>query len=328
MNVLCGLANLGNTCYLNATLQILLCIDELNHYLLNIINIQNLHQIHDSFLTKEWIQLFSFILQHNNSTISPNRFIEYSKEISKRKNREEFSGFEQNDANDYFYFIIESFHNSLNKLDSNIKMPNSQYSFINKYIEQIESKDSSIIPTLFQSCLLYNYINLNDGNKEFHKIEHGYTIELSIPSKDNITIYDCFNETFKDDILNEENAWFDEKTNTKKDVIKKTRLCYLPTILSIHLKRWTYTLHKNNKFIDIPINLDLKKFTIETNDDLTTYQLFGIINHMGNINGGHYTSYIRRNNRWFLIDDTQVIEVEERNIIHSKNYCLFYRKIK
>lgn len=325
MDYLCGLANLGNTCYLNSILQILVSIYELNNYLINIQNTENLHKIYDSFLTKEWINLYIFMSKNNNSIISPNRFIEYSREISKRKNRFEFSSFEQNDANDYFYFIIESFHNSLNKLDPNITIPKTNYTFINEYIENIEKNDSSIIPRVFQSCLLYNYINLDTKKKEFHKIEHGYTIELSIPNKDNITIYDCFEETFKEDILNNENAWFDEKTNTKKDLIKHTSICYLPPILIIHLKRWVNYSNKNTKIIQSPLELDLTPFLFD-NSIYKSYELFGIVNHIGNIFGGHYFSYVKKTDSWYCCDDTNFKKINEKNIINSSNYCLFFRR--
>ncbi len=321
MDILCGLANLGNTCYLNSTLQILLNIYELNDYL---VKVSNLNNIHDSFLTKEWINLYKFISDNNHSKISPNRFIEYSKEISKLKNREEFSGFEQNDANDYFYFIIESFHNSLNKIDSEIIMNKSKHTFINDYNNEIQKIDSSIISKLFQSCLLYNYVNMDNGNKEFHKIEHGNTIELSIPNKENITIYDCFLETFKDDKLENENAWFDDKTNNKKNVIKQTRICYLPTILVIHLKRWVNFTNKNTKLIKCPLILDLSEFLFDKSIN-KSYELFGIINHVGNIFGGHYFSYVKKNNDWYCCDDINYSKINENEIINSSNYCLFFR---
>jgi ubiquitin carboxyl-terminal hydrolase 8 len=330
MNNLFGLANLGNTCYLNATLQVIFSIHELNHYLLTINNLQNLHNIDDSHLTREWISLYKFISNNNNSIISPNRFVEYSRVISKRKNRDEFSGMEQNDANDYFYFLIESFHNSLNKLDSIIHFEKSKYNFINEYIENIEKTDYSVIPILFNSCLIYNYINLQNNNKEFHKIEHGYTIELSIPKQSNrenkeITIYDCFDETFKDDILEKENAWFDDKTNTKKDVIKQTKICYLPQILVIHLKRWVNYTHKNTNLIQCPSILDLTPYLFD-NDIYKSYELTGIINHTGNIFGGHYFSYVKKQNEWFCCDDTNTRKMSEKEIINSSNYCLFFRR--
>ena len=55
------------------------------------------------------------------------------------------------------------------------------------------------------------------------------------------------------------------------------------------------------------------------------YELFGIINHEGNVLGGHYYSYIKKN-KWFVFDDNTISQVQD--IVSDKNYCLFYRKIK
>lgn len=321
---LSGLSNLGNTCYLNSTMQILNQIIELNEYLEQI---TELNHINDSTLTLEWIMLQK-LMWKRNVIISPNRFVYQIRKLAQLKGRNEFSGFEQNDANDYFYFTLECIHNSLNLKDNTQNYNKTNDKNINHYLSTLEKTDTSIISKLFTSCLMYTYFNFETKKKEFYKIEHGFTIELSIPNINQISLYDCFEETFKDDELKGENAWYDDKENIKKDVIKQTKICYLPTILSIHLKRWNYPLNKNNKYIEIPFILNLKPYMIEQYNDCAEYELFGIINHSGNIHGGHYTSYIRRNKRWFLMDDIHVTEVEEKNIIHSKNYCLFYRKIK
>jgi ubiquitin carboxyl-terminal hydrolase 8 len=59
----------------------------------------------------------------------------------------------------------------------------------------------------------------------------------------------------------------------------------------------------------------------------TQYELFGIINHQGNMFGGHYFSYIKKND-WYSFDDTTITKIDTKAINDNKNYCLFYRKIK
>lgn len=174
---LSGLSNLGNTCYLNSTLQILFQINELNNYLCSI---DELNKIDDSILTFEWILLYK-LMYKGNVIISPNRFVHQIRELSKKKKRFEFSGYDQNDANDYFYFTIECIHNSLNLKDNSQSYIKSSDKIVNQYLDQLEKTDKSIISKLFVSCFFYNYINVNTNKKEFHKIEHGYTFELSIP---------------------------------------------------------------------------------------------------------------------------------------------------
>ena len=59
------------------------------------------------------------------------------------------------------------------------------------------------------------------------------------------------------------------------------------------------------------------------------YDLYGVCNHMGGVQGGHYTAYVKNSqNEWIHFNDTNVdINEKSVNTIISPNaYCLFYRK--
>ena len=60
---------------------------------------------------------------------------------------------------------------------------------------------------------------------------------------------------------------------------------------------------------------------------LVIYDLYGIVNHMGGVSGGHYTSLVKNaNNKWYHFNDTNVNEVTNlQELITPKAYCLFYR---
>ena len=56
------------------------------------------------------------------------------------------------------------------------------------------------------------------------------------------------------------------------------------------------------------------------------YELFGVINHSGNIYGGHYTSIVRNaNGKWYDYNDAMITEISPNKVIGNKNYCLIYR---
>jgi ubiquitin C-terminal hydrolase len=211
--------------------------------------------------------------------------------------------------------MLDCIHNSLNKLDQTdmIKLKKTNNSELNKEIDIYESKDCSIVHSLFTSFLVYTYINKETNVVEFTKYEPHFMIELSIPLVDNISIEDCIKYTFEEELL--DTLWYDEKTNEKKQLLKKTQIGYYPDILVIHLKRWIH-MHKNKQIVHFDEILVLED---------NKYELFGIINHEGNVFGGHYYSYIKKN-KWFVFNDTTVSQVQD--IISDKNYCLFYRKIK
>jgi ubiquitin C-terminal hydrolase len=197
---------------------------------------------------------------------------------------------------------------------------------VDNYLKNITEKECSMVTQLFVCCILNQYINPITKKVEFYKLEHEHKIELSIPKKNNITLEDCLVDTFKEDSLHGENAWFDEKENIKKNVLKRCALAYTPTILCLHLKRWRENLSKNKTNVVSPFLLDITRFTIYKEKQL--YELFGILNHEGGIKGGHYYSYVLRGTQWFSLNDQMVQLISSDAIIHESNYCLFYRKIK
>ena len=64
------------------------------------------------------------------------------------------------------------------------------------------------------------------------------------------------------------------------------------------------------------------------NKESFIYEVFGICNHSGNCFGGHYYSYIKNNNKWFIFNDTNVSEISENKLITNKAYMFFFKKIK
>jgi ubiquitin C-terminal hydrolase len=295
-------------------------MDELNEHLLKVENVKS--RI-DSVVTFEWLQLYK-LFKDNHGTILPNRFIERMKQVSVQKNRDEFSSHEQCDSVDFFEFILECIHNSLNLMTPPIKR--SIKTQVDKYLQDIEVSDCSIVSNLFLSCSMNRYMSPDYNKIEFDKLEHEYTVSLSIPENNSVSLKDCFSYTFKEELLTGENAWFDEKENVKKNVIKRSYLCHTPKILVLHLKKWNTNMVKKRIKIDIPFILDIQPFTIYP--ESCEYELFGIINHEGSIHGGHYYASIQKSGLWFSVNDNLIQPIFAEHLIHEGNYCLFYRKIK
>ena len=110
---LSGLANLGNTCFINSCIQIISHTYELNDFLENENNYKKkLKNKCESVLLIEWNNLRK-LLWENNCIISPMKFIKTIQKIAEKKNIEIFTGYSQNDVSEFLLFLIDCFHNSL-----------------------------------------------------------------------------------------------------------------------------------------------------------------------------------------------------------------------
>ncbi len=326
---LTGMSNLGNTCYINSVIQIISNTHELSDYL---IKVKELKNVNEHVITKEWIDLYK-LMWDKNVIISPNRFIKLLKETARKLNHDMFSEYSQQDATEFFYFFTDCIHTSLNLNDFSTEIVPclKTNKILTKYISKYNETECSIIKKTYNLFILEEYYHNN--KIVIQKVEPTIMLDVPIPvmkNKEDITLEICLDYYFKNENLEGENAWYDEKTKEKKDVIKKTKIVLFPDVLIIHLKRWDHKLKKNNKTVEYNKDiLDMKKYT-DTNVKNTKYTLFGIINHEGNIFGGHYYSYIKNeNNKWYNFNDTSVKEIRNVNsIVNKHNYCLFYRKIK
>ena len=56
------------------------------------------------------------------------------------------------------------------------------------------------------------------------------------------------------------------------------------------------------------------------------YDLYAVVRHSGNLQGGHYTAVCKVQNKWFDFNDCTVKEIQEGSVITSSAYILFYKK--
>jgi ubiquitin C-terminal hydrolase len=334
---LTGLANLGNTCYINSGIQILSHCYEFQEKL-NSID-QELEDNVDVTFLKEYIDLRN-IMWKSNCKIAPSRFLKIIHLISEKKDRPLFTGYSQQDLPEFLLFIIDCFHNSIKKkmkVEINGVVKNEKDKINNecyKVLKHTYENEYSIIYDLFYGMYVTNIYNLK-GKKVSFRPDPFLTLDLPIPEYNNnkdISIYDCLDLFCNDELLDGENMWLDETQNKKIEVKKKIVFWKLPDILIVVLKRFHFVKKTNqNKkkymLIDVPIKeLDLTKYMIHKTKNV--YELFGVCNHMGKgSDSGHYTSNVlNANGKWYNFNDTFVKEISNSKIVTPNGYCFFFRK--
>ena len=332
---LSGLANLGNTCFINSCMQVLSHTYELNNFLEDEKYKKKLQNKCDSALLLEWDNLRK-LMWNSNCVVSPGKYIKTIQKVAKIKGLDMFTGFSQNDLPEFLLFIIDCFHSSLSreiKMTISGKTQNETDKIAVKCFEMIKnmySKEYSEIWNLFYAVHVSEINDLSSGKQLQITPEPYFMIDLPIPTANKSpSLIDCFNHYVEGEVLEGENAWYNEKTQKKVDIRKKIQFWSFPNILVIDFKRFNNRFQKNQVLITFPIeNLDLSEYVIGYKSESYTYDLYGVCNHSGGVMGGHYTAYVKNSNgKWYHFNDTNVSEVGiPETIISPKAYVLFYRK--
>lgn len=332
---LSGLANLGNTCFINSCVQILSHTYELNSFLKQETYRAKLKRTPGTALLVEWDELRK-MLWGDNCIISPGKFIKTLQKVAQIKGADLFTGFSQNDLPEFLLFIIDCFHNALSR---EIRMtisgtPSNTTDNIAiqcfEMIKNMYSKEYSEIWNLFYAVHVSEISDLKTGESLKITPEPYFMIDLPIPSNNKSpTLIDCFNLYVEGETLDGENGWINEATKQRIDIKKKIQFWSFPNILVIDLKRFNARFQKSQVLVTFPIdNLDLSEYVIGYKKNSYNYELYGVCNHSGGVMGGHYTAYVKNaNGKWYHFNDTSVSEVGlPESIVSPKAYVLFYRK--
>lgn len=330
---LTGLANVGNSCYLNSCMQILSHTYEFNEFLKKTNYKGKLNRKHDSVLLLEWDKLREMMWKEN-CTIAPLGFVQAVKKVAHLKKKELFTGYAQNDLPEFLMFIIDCFHNSLMReveMTINGKQSNEQDKMAfecYKMMKNMYKKEYSEMLNIFYGIHVSNISSVKNGKILAMRPEPFSTISLPIPKKRETSIYECMDLYCGKERMEGDNAWYNEKTKKKEDIDKGIRFWSLPNILIIDLKRFDMRGRKLRQQVQCPLeNIDFSKYVDGYNSSSYIYDMYAICNHSGGLMGGHYTAFIKNaNSKWYLFNDTSVKEVNKEKLITPNAYCFFFRK--
>lgn len=290
-----GLNNIGNTCYFNAGLQMLIQ----NKDFCDII----LYYAKDSPLIDTIARFINeYYNTTNNRPITPMEMKQMLDEQCKI-----FTGYDQQDSTEFIIYLLDIIDTEIKKIDSNSKSIGSIF---------------GITITTRIKCKLLACL------KEYYRNENNNVLLLDINS-DIKSLDDAYNLFKQVEKLQSDNAYFCENCNDLRIASKRNMINTWPDYLFIFLKRYS-CVDNNNNGNNEQITVVKNSQPVEINLEWRNYSLQGAILHFGTLDGGHYVYVGKQDNgKWYVFDDSIHFEIssETELVRHLMNaYWLCYKK--
>ena len=322
-----GLNNLGNTCYMNTSLQCLIHSEDFIERLLS--NTSYLRS--NAIITQKFINLCKEMGSATKS-ISPYEF----KNNFGSKHRI-FSGYGQNDTQEFCRVLLEDMNKELNCVHR--KQPYIEFKTKGKskiqcdieFDELFRKRESSIVMDSFYGQIINIFTcQCNYKDYSFQKV---LDLPLLLNNKYSNYSNPSLNELL-DEYFSIEEIEFEvkcENCKKRRTHTKETKITHPPNILILSLQRFNEkSKRKNTCSVYFSEELNLKKYIDKEcyEENKYEYRLYAIGNHSGNIDFGHYYSYIKINDKtWYEFNDSTVSKIGRININSPYAYTFFYKKV-
>ena len=214
--------NIGQTCFINASLQCLLHLDAVNDLIVQPMAVSSPEQS----LYNEYVALRD--LARGNRIITPTRFVAFVRHVAAFLKVDQFQSTAQCDASEFIRFMVRCLNTAM-KHDRPIPEPAFAQHFKNDY--------SDLIP------LLYGVQDTMIDGKSVAQ-EPFFFLELPIPDRPDVTLLDCLQLYTSPEAIDQRE--------------KRTAITRFPPILFISLVRFNARGLKNNAHVQVPESLTLE----------------------------------------------------------------------
>lgn len=284
-----ALQNNGNFCFLNTTLQCILAINNFTKIILKLKRSTPLVNL-----------LKEFYLQAKSGVCDNKLFVEFF--------RNDFTPGVQHDMPEF----LRKFMDALDK-ELFVQHGTRECDPWRDY----ESRHSKLIVNVFSgmACSKVVCVQCQDRKENYEPFTL-LTLQVTTSLTKSIEKY------LEKEVITGE--YFCNNCQNLVDIEKQYHFIKYPNVLIIQLKRFVVIpfSRKINMHCEFGFDLEIP------GNDKAKYDLKAVAVHSGNANSGHYSAYCKRNENWFLFDDSNYQKVEASQVKEIQAYLLIYtRKI-
>lgn len=336
-----GFNNLGNTCFLNSTLQCLAYCPPLCQLLMNMRRTTG--STDDAPSTspgqkvnqgKRFTQILAALFRRVHNTentkgaLSPRKIVSALPLLgsgSTRRNGYKFRPGRQEDAHEFLVHLLDAMNDgelreagiTANKSGWRDRLP----------VPRLD--ETTFVHRIFGGYLR-SQVRCTDCGYRSNTYDPFLDLSLEISRNSCHSLSSAFNEFTRKETLDSQNRW--KCSGCKKRVCATKQLTVFrpPLALCVQLKRFTFGGSfggKISKAIEFPAQLQLPL----SDGRSCGYVLTGIVIHVGGrASSGHYTACVQRpdangERKWFHMDDSCVRPVSEQQVLRQQNaYVVMY----
>nr|XP_018632856.1 ubiquitin C-terminal hydrolase 22 isoform X1 [Nicotiana tomentosiformis] len=336
-----GLNNLGNTCFMNSVLQVLLHAPPLRNYFLSDRHNRDICRKMSSdrlCLPCDIDLIFSAVFSGDRTPYSPARFL-----YSWWQHSENLATYEQQDAHEFFISMLDRIHDKEGK-DSLATKDNgdcqciAHRTFYGLLRSDVTCTSCGFTSTTHDPCMDIS-LDLSSCNSSPKDLANK-------SSKPNESLVGCLDLFTRPEKLGSDQKLYCENCQEKQDALKQMSIKKLPLVLCFHIKRFEHSptrkmSRKIDRHLQFPFSLDMKpylsssivrkrygnrifSFDSDESDISTEFEIFAVVTHSGMLESGHYVTYLRLRNQWYKCDDAWITEVDEEVVRSSQCYLMYY----
>ncbi|KAK2529661.1 hypothetical protein Q9233_006828 [Columba guinea] len=297
-----GLLNLGNTCFLNATLQCLTYTPPLANYLLSREHSRTCHQsgfCMTCVMQNHVTQAFA----NSGSVIKPVSFVRDLKKIAPhiRLGRQE-------DAHEFLRFTIDAMQKAClpdcTELDRQTQATTLIHQiFAGSLRSRVKCSMCKAVSDTFDPCL--------DLPVEITVPGQGLASTWVVEQREQLKLSLC-------------------RCKKKVSATKRFTIHRAPKVLTLALKRFAnFTGGKITKDVGYPELLNIRPYMSQTSGDPVMYGLYAVLVHSGySSHAGHYYCYVKASDgQWYQMNDNVVRPSNIKVVLNQQAYVLFYLRI-